>query len=73
MTPFRRQSILSAIAECDRFIDLEEKRDPALRPADVQKTLDFYKAHKARLQAMLDQVPLSEPPSHQPLGGDIQG
>jgi hypothetical protein len=47
------KKIMQAIAECDRFINLEGRRSDDLRPASVQKTLDFYKAHKAKLQGML--------------------
>ena len=47
------KKILQAIAECDRFIKLEGSRSDDLRPAYVQKTLDFYKAHKEKLEGML--------------------
>lgn len=46
--------ILSAIADCDRFIAKESPRRADLRPADIQKTLDFYVAHRARLVAALE-------------------
>lgn len=50
---YPRHNIISAIADCDRFIEREEKRDPSLRPADGQKVLDQYKAHRIKLQNML--------------------
>ena len=53
MTADQIRRIEQAIAECDRFINKEEKRDATLRPADVQNTLDFYKSHKIKLQNML--------------------
>lgn len=49
----QRRRVIEAIAECDRYIDREDKRNPILRPVDVQKHLDFCKAHKAKLQGML--------------------
>ena len=48
----RYQRILDAIADCDRFIEREERRDPSLRPADIQATLDFYRGHRAKLMGM---------------------
>lgn len=46
--------IVEAIAECDRYIAKEEPRDASLRPADVAKRLEFYKAHRAKLVTMLE-------------------
>lgn len=43
--------IRSAIADCDRFIAKEGPRDPELRPADMQKTLDFTIQHRLNLLA----------------------
>jgi hypothetical protein len=43
--------IRSAIADCDRFIAKEGPRDPALRPAETQKTLDFTIQHRLNLLA----------------------
>jgi hypothetical protein len=53
--PNREQTrkILQAIEECDLFIAKESPRNASLRPADVQKTLDFYIAHRAKLAAMI--------------------
>ncbi len=45
--------ILQAIEECDRFIAKESPRNASLRPADVQKTLNFYIAHRAKLAGMI--------------------
>ena len=45
--------IRESIADCDRYIAKEEPRNPLLRPADVAKRLEFYKAHRAKLLAML--------------------
>lgn len=53
MTAANRRKIVEALAETQRFIDKESVRNPSLRPADVQKTLDFYVAHKAKLETML--------------------
>lgn len=46
--------IHQAIAECDKFIAKESGRRADLRPADVQKHLDFCISHRAKLAAMLD-------------------
>ena len=46
------RSIRQSIDDCDRFIAKEGPRDPSLRPAAVQATLDCYIAHRAKLQAM---------------------
>lgn len=45
----RDRRILQAISECDAFIDRESPRRADLRPAEVQRTLDFYIAHKQAL------------------------
>lgn len=55
-TTYRARKILEAIADCDRFIAKEEPRNPDLRPADVQQHLDYCKAHRIKLQAMLAEV-----------------
>lgn len=47
------RKIIEAIQECDRFIAKEEPRRNDLRPADVAKTLAFYKQHRLKLAAML--------------------
>ena len=52
---YRSRKIIEAIAECDRFIAKEEPRNPSLRPAEVQKHLDFCKTHRERLIAMLSE------------------
>lgn len=53
MTADQKRRVLESIQECGTFIEREEKRDATIRPADMQKHLEFCKAHKARLQAML--------------------
>lgn len=45
--------IKSAIADCDRYINREERLSADLRPVDVQKRLDWYKEHRAKLVGML--------------------
>lgn len=49
----RIKRILDAIAECDRFIAKEKPRAANLRPADIQKLLDWYVLHRANLIRML--------------------
>jgi hypothetical protein len=56
MNANQSRRILQAIAECDTFIEKEEKRSADLRPADVQKHLDFCRQHKGKLQAMLANI-----------------
>jgi len=46
--------ITQAIAECNRYIALEGARSPDLRPADIQKLLDWYIAHRNKLLTMLE-------------------
>lgn len=52
MTAQQKTSVLSAIADCNRYIAKEAGRNPDLRPADVQERLDWYYAHRAKLLAM---------------------
>jgi hypothetical protein len=49
-----KQRIQREIREADRFIALEGGRAADLRPVEVQTTLDFYVAHRAKLLALLD-------------------
>lgn len=49
----KKHRVMSAIAECDRYISKESKRDPILRPIDVQNRLEWYIAHREKLVAML--------------------
>jgi hypothetical protein len=51
----QRRRIVEAIEDCSRFIEREEKRDPALRPASVSKTLAHYKLHMARMAKCLEE------------------
>lgn len=53
LSPELRARVVRALAETQRFIDLESPRDASLRPASVQKTLDHAIAHKAKLEAAL--------------------
>lgn len=53
MTTEQARRVIQAIAECQRFIDLEDPRRADLRPADVQQHLDFCKQHMVKLNAML--------------------
>lgn len=47
---------MSAIADCDRFINKEAGRDASLRQATVQRTLDHYKAHRLNLIAAVAEL-----------------
>jgi hypothetical protein len=51
-----RNKITQAIAECNRYIALEGSRSADLRPADIQKLLEWYIAHRAKLLSMLEAV-----------------
>jgi hypothetical protein len=53
VTSYERRKIEIALDETQRFIDKESIRNPALRPVEIQETLDFYVAHAAKLRAML--------------------
>lgn len=53
MSQYEINKINAAIADCDRYIDREEKRAADLRPAEVQKRLEWMKQHKAKLEGML--------------------
>ena len=53
MTKQQTSSILSAIADCDRYIAKESPRAADLRPAEITKMLAWYVAHRAKLVAML--------------------
>ena len=55
MTADQKRRVIEAIAETQRFIDTEEKRDPSLRPEGIQKHLEFCRAHVVKLQGMLKQ------------------
>jgi hypothetical protein len=46
------QAIRQAIEDCNRYIEKEEPRASDLRPTDVAKRLEFYKAHRAKLLGM---------------------
>lgn len=53
MTESARKKVIQAINECTRFIEKEGRRSADLRPASAQKMLDYYRAHRAKLQGML--------------------
>ena len=53
MNKQRTASIISAIAECDRYIAKESPRAADLRPAGITQLLASYIAHRAKLVAML--------------------
>jgi hypothetical protein len=50
----QKRRITQAIDECSRFIEREEKHSAALRPADIQKLLEFYYSHRIKLLGMLE-------------------
>jgi hypothetical protein len=49
--------ISAAIVETRRFIALEERRDPELRPENVAKLLEGYRQHLVKLEKMFDEAP----------------
>lgn len=53
LTKEQERRVIQSIQECDAFIAREDARDANLRPADVQKVLDHYKAHRQKLIDML--------------------
>lgn len=53
MSPETARKIREAIGDCNRYIAKEEPRAADLRPADVAKRLEWYKAHRAKLLGML--------------------
>ncbi|WP_341667376.1 hypothetical protein [Alcaligenes sp. SDU_A2] len=48
-----RKRILSAIADCDRYIAKEGARAADLRPAEIQRRLAYYISHRDKLAGML--------------------
>ena len=54
LTTEQARRIRDAIVDCDRFIAKEDPRRADLRPADIQKHLDFCKSHKAKLVTALE-------------------
>lgn len=55
-TNSRERKIRQAIEECDRYIAKESPRSADLRPAEIQKLLDQYIAHREKLIGMLAEV-----------------
>ena len=53
MTKQQTSSIISAIADCDRYITKESPRAADLRPAEVTKLLAWYVTHRAKLVGLL--------------------
>ena len=58
--PSQLKRAQDALAETIRFIEKESPRRADLRPADVQQCLDFYIAHKARLEKAIENYLSSE-------------
>lgn len=54
MSNYQKQKTLASMAECKRFIDREESRNPTLRPVKTQQLLDFYKQHLITLTEKLE-------------------
>lgn len=50
----KQQKIREAIADCNRYIAKEEARAADLRPVEIAKLLEWYKAHRAKLLGMLE-------------------
>lgn len=53
LTTYEIRKINEAIAECDRYIAIEEPRHADTRPEWAKKHLEFCKKHKVKLQARL--------------------
>lgn len=49
----KAKRIISAIAECERFIEKEGSRAADLRPADMQQHLEYCISHRLKLIGML--------------------
>ena len=55
LTAEQARRIESSIKECDRYIALESPRSEDLRPQEIKDLLAFYIAHRAKLQASLNE------------------
>lgn len=53
LTKSQEKRIIESIAECDRIIDKEGKRNPELRPKVSQCILDHAISHKEKLIRVL--------------------
>jgi len=53
LTEYEKQQVIIGISQANRFIKMESPRNPDLRPADVQETLDHAIQHKANMIKML--------------------
>lgn len=53
MTASQIKRLHGALAEYDRFINKEEARNPALRPADIAALLALYKVRRAEVAAAI--------------------
>ena len=53
MSAYRDHKILDAIADCDRYIEREEPRDPEWRPPEIAKLLEWTIVHRQKLILML--------------------
>ncbi len=49
LTSYEEKQVLNGIAQCDRYIEKQERLSADLRPAATQKLLDYYKRHKQKL------------------------
>jgi hypothetical protein len=52
--PDLRRRVASALAETAAYVEKEGRRSADLRPADVTKIFEFYKAHAEKLRTALD-------------------
>lgn len=52
----KNKRINQALADTERYIEKESKRDPKLRPKEVQDRLDFYVKHREKLKSMIENV-----------------
>lgn len=53
LTEYERNQVIIGIEQANRFIKKESPRNPDLRPADVQETLNNAIQHKADMIKML--------------------
>lgn len=50
---YSAEKIKSALADTEKYIEKESKRDSSLRPKDVQDRLNWYMSHRDKLRSML--------------------
>lgn len=51
---YMADKLVTSIAECQRFIDKESRRNPQWRPKEMDDLLKSYGVHKAKLEAALE-------------------